>query len=56
MFHNKQRISEPTNTLVLLCNAVPPERHEAVMKLVLNAKDGQVHRQQSLARAQGQAG
>jgi hypothetical protein len=40
-FQQKQRISEPTNTLVLLCNAVPPERHEAVMQLVLNAKTGQ---------------
>ncbi|MBK8024498.1 MAG: hypothetical protein IPK19_24485 [Chloroflexi bacterium] len=40
-FQNKQRISEPTNTLVLLCGAVPPERHEAVMRLVLAAKTGQ---------------
>ncbi len=40
VFHNKQRISEPTNTLVLLCNAVPAERRRAVMKLVLNAKAG----------------
>ncbi|MBA3872897.1 MAG: family 78 glycoside hydrolase catalytic domain [Anaerolineae bacterium] len=40
VFHNKQRISEPTNTLVLLCNTVPAERRDAVMKLVLNAKDG----------------
>ncbi len=40
VFKNKQRISEPTNTLVMLCNAVPPERYDAVMKLVLNAKDG----------------
>lgn len=40
VFRSKQRISEPTNTLVLLCNAVPTERRDAVMKLVLNAKDG----------------
>lgn len=39
-FQHKQRISEPTNTLVLLCNAVPDERRDAVMKLVLNAKAG----------------
>jgi alpha-L-rhamnosidase len=39
-FRAKQRISEPTNTLALLCNAVPPERHEAVMRFVLAAKEG----------------
>ena len=36
----KIRISEPTNTLALLCNAVPPERYDAVLKLVLAAKQG----------------
>ncbi len=40
VFHNKQRISEPTNTLVLLCNAVPAERRDAVMQYVLAAKQG----------------
>jgi alpha-L-rhamnosidase len=40
VFQHKQRISEPTNTLVLLCNAVPAERRDAVMKLILNAKAG----------------
>lgn len=40
-FQGRQRISEPTNTLVLLCGAVPPERHAAVMRLVLAAKSGQ---------------
>lgn len=39
-FENKQRISEPTNTLVLLCNGVPPERREAMMQYVLAAKQG----------------
>lgn len=40
-FQDKQRISEPTNTLVLLCGAVPPERHDAVLRLVLAARTGQ---------------
>ncbi len=40
-FANKQRISEPTNTLALLCQAVPPERHDAVMRFALAAKAGQ---------------
>ena len=39
-FQRKQRISEPTNTLTLLCNAVPPERYEKVMKYVLAAREG----------------
>ncbi|MDB5078090.1 MAG: alpha-L-rhamnosidase [Chloroflexi bacterium] len=39
-FQRKQRVSEPTNTLVLQCNAVPAERREAVMKFVLAAKAG----------------
>jgi alpha-L-rhamnosidase len=39
-FQQLQRISEPTNTLVLQCNAVPVERREAVMRLVLAAKAG----------------
>lgn len=39
-FQNKQRISEPTNTLVLQCNAVPEERRDATMKFVLAAKAG----------------
>jgi alpha-L-rhamnosidase len=39
-FQSKQRISEPTNTLVLLCNAVPAERRDTVMRFVLAAKDG----------------
>lgn len=39
-FQAKQRISEPTNTLVLQCNIVPPERREAVMRFVLASKAG----------------
>ena len=39
-FQNKLRISEPTNTLAMLCNTVSPERREAVMRLVLAAKEG----------------
>lgn len=39
-FQRKQRISEPTNTLALLCGAVPPERYTSVMRLVLAAKQG----------------
>ncbi|MBW7884536.1 MAG: family 78 glycoside hydrolase catalytic domain [Caldilineaceae bacterium] len=39
-FQKKLRISEPTNTLVLLCNAVPPERYEAVVRYVEAAKEG----------------
>src|SRR5579862_7380197 len=39
-FQKKLRISEPTNTLVMLCNAVPPERQESVMRFVLAAKEG----------------
>jgi hypothetical protein len=39
-FQHKQRVSEPTNTLALLCNAVPAERHDAVMQFVLAAKNG----------------
>ncbi|HVO42917.1 MAG TPA: family 78 glycoside hydrolase catalytic domain, partial [Aggregatilineales bacterium] len=39
-FQAKQRISEPTNTLALLCDAVPKERRDAVMKFVLAAKEG----------------
>jgi hypothetical protein len=41
-FQAKQRISEPTNTLVMLCGAIPAERHDAVMRLVLGAKTGQL--------------
>jgi hypothetical protein len=40
-FLAKQRVSEPTNTLVLLCNAVPPDRGDAVMRFVMAAKDGE---------------
>ncbi len=40
-FQAKTRISEPTNTLVLLCSAVPEARREAVMRFVLAAKEGQ---------------
>lgn len=36
----KVRISEPTNTLALLCGAVPPERYDAVLRFVLAAKEG----------------
>ena len=36
----KIRISEPTNTLALLCNSVPAARNEAVMRYVLAAKQG----------------
>ncbi len=36
----KIRISEPTNTLVMLCNCVPPERSEAVLRYVLAARQG----------------
>jgi hypothetical protein len=39
-FQAKQRISEPTNTLVLQCNVVPAERREAVMRFVLASKAG----------------
>ena len=39
-FQAKTRISEPTNTLALLCGAVPAERREAVLEFVLAAKDG----------------
>ena len=39
-YRKKIRISEPTNTLALLCNSVPPERTDAVMRLVLAAKQG----------------
>jgi alpha-L-rhamnosidase len=40
-FQAKQRISEPTNTLVLQCNAVPQERREAVLRFVLAARQGE---------------
>jgi hypothetical protein len=36
----KIRISEPTNTLALLCNSVPADRTGAVMRYVLAAKEG----------------
>jgi alpha-L-rhamnosidase len=39
-FQQKQRISEPTNTLVLLCNAVPADHYESVMRFVLAAREG----------------
>lgn len=39
-FQAKQRISEPTNTLALLCQAAPKDRRAAVMKFVLAAKEG----------------
>ena len=39
-FRDKTRISEPTNTLALLCGAVPAERREAVLQFVLAAKEG----------------
>lgn len=39
-FQAKQRISEPTNTLVLQCNVVPDDRREAVRQFVLAAKAG----------------
>jgi alpha-L-rhamnosidase len=40
-FIAKTRISEPTNTLALLCGTVPEVRRDAVLKFVLAAKDGQ---------------
>jgi hypothetical protein len=36
----KIRISEPTNTLALLCRSVPAARVDAVMRYVLAAKEG----------------
>lgn len=39
-FRAKARISEPTNTLALLCGAVPKTRREAVLCFVLAAKEG----------------
>ncbi len=39
-FQSKQRVSEQTNTLMLLCNAVPADRRDAVMKFVVAAKAG----------------
>lgn len=39
-FRQKQRISEPTNTLAMLCEVVPPERYDAVLKFVLASRDG----------------
>lgn len=39
-FQAKARVSEPTNTLVLLCGAVPEARREAVLRFVLAAKEG----------------
>ncbi len=39
-FHRKQRISECTNTLMLLCQCVPDARHAATLKYVLRAQDG----------------
>jgi alpha-L-rhamnosidase len=39
-FEARQRVSEQTNTLALLCNCVPPERREAVMRFVLAAREG----------------
>jgi alpha-L-rhamnosidase len=39
-FQRKQRISECTNTLMLLCKCVPDERYEAVLRYVLAAKEG----------------
>ncbi len=39
-YYKKMRISEPTNTLALLCNSVPAERSEAVLAYVLAAKQG----------------
>jgi hypothetical protein len=40
VYLKKVRISEPTNTMVLRSNAVPPERYDAVMRFVLAAKEG----------------
>ncbi|MEQ8675243.1 MAG: family 78 glycoside hydrolase catalytic domain [Aggregatilineales bacterium] len=39
-FRQKQRISEQTNTLALLCGCVPPERYESVIPFVLAATEG----------------
>lgn len=39
-YRQKQRISEQTNTLALLCGAVPPERHQAVLRYALAARTG----------------
>lgn len=39
-FRRKQRISECTNTLMLLCQCVPDERYAATLKYVLRAEDG----------------
>jgi len=40
IYQQKQRISEQTNTLALLCGCVPPERYEAVLPFVAAATDG----------------
>ncbi len=39
-FERKQRVSEPTNTLVLQCDTVPHDRRDAVLRFVLAAKQG----------------
>jgi alpha-L-rhamnosidase len=39
-FMHKQRVSECTNTLMLLCRCVPSERYEATLRFTLAARDG----------------
>ncbi len=39
-FQKRQRISEQTNTLALLCDCAPPERHEKVLRFALAATEG----------------
>ena len=39
-FAARERISEPTNTLVLLCDCATPERRERVAPLALAAREG----------------
>lgn len=47
----KVRISEPTNTLALLCHSVPPERYDPVLRFVMAAKQGKfIGSSPSLAR------
>ncbi|GCE10467.1 family 78 glycoside hydrolase catalytic domain [Tengunoibacter tsumagoiensis] len=38
-FQERSRISEPTNTLVLLCHCAPPERAKQILPMVLSAQE-----------------
>jgi len=53
-YRNCRRVSEQTNTLAALCDCVPPERQEAVKRIILRVKQANFINSAPNARSVGQ--